>query len=154
MSWALGPDDEVRNTVRDLLATNKTMFLSTSANDRPWVAGVYFTESDPFHLTLILETGGRSLANIRANPNVAVTVSSCSPFDLYLQGEGDGDLLDNHEQLVSAKDAVRAKAPEIELLKFRAAAVRLTIRHWRATDVMIGWRPGKELMPPMKPTPN
>ena len=87
MSWVLGPDDEVKNTVRELLATNKTMFLSTSANDRPWVAGVYFAESDPFHLTLILEAAGRSLANIRANPNVAVTVSSCSPFDLYLQGK-------------------------------------------------------------------
>jgi len=154
MSWVLGPDDEVKNTVRELLATNKTMFLSTSANDRPWVAGVYFAESDPFHLTLILETDGRSLANIRANPNVAVTVSSSSPFDLYLQGEGDAEMLDNDEQLEAAKHAVRAKAPEIELLKFRAAAVRLTIRHWRATDVTIGWRPGKELMPPMKPSPN
>ena len=154
MSWGLGPDDEVKNTVRELLATNKTMFLSTSANDRPWVAGVYFAESDPFHLTLILETAGRSLANIRANPNVAVTVSSRSPFDLYLQGEGDAEMLDNDEQLEAAKHAVRAKAPEIELLKFRAAAVRLTIRHWRATDVTIGWRPGKELMPPMKPSTN
>jgi nitroimidazol reductase NimA-like FMN-containing flavoprotein (pyridoxamine 5'-phosphate oxidase superfamily) len=130
------------------------MFLSTSADDRPWVAGVYFAESDPFHLTLVLEAAGRSLANIRANPNIAVTISSSSPFDLYLQGEGDAELLDNDEQLEAAKTAVRAKAPEIELLKFRAAAVRLTIRHWRATDVTIGWRPGKELMPPMKPSPN
>jgi general stress protein 26 len=154
MSWVLGPDDEVKNTVRELLATNKTMFLSTSANDRPWVAGVYFAESDPFHLTLILETAGRSLANIRANPNVAVIVSARSPFDVYLQGEGNAEVLDNDELLQAAKQAVRAKAPEIELLKFRAAAVRLTIRHWRATDVMIGWRPGKELMPPMKPSPN
>jgi nitroimidazol reductase NimA-like FMN-containing flavoprotein (pyridoxamine 5'-phosphate oxidase superfamily) len=154
MSWENGPDDEVKNTVRELLAVNKTMFLSTSANDRPWVAGVYFAESDPFHLTLILETAGRSLANIRANPNVAVTVSLHSPFDLYLQGEGDAEMLDTEEQLEAAKDAVQAKAPEIELLKFRAAAVRVTIRHWRATDVMIGWRPGKELMPPPKPSPN
>jgi hypothetical protein len=154
MSWGLGPDEEVRNTVRELLATNKTLVLSTSAHDRPWVAGVYFAESDPFHLTLILETAGRSLANIRANPNVAVTVSACSPFDLYLQGEGDVELLDSDAQLAVAKDAVRAKAPEIELLKFRATAVELTIRHWRATDVTIGWRPGKELMPPMKPSPN
>ena len=154
MSWELGPDDEVKNTVRELLATNKTMFLSTSANERPWVAGVYFAESDPFHLTLILETAGKSLANIRANPHVAVILSSRSPFDLFLQGEGDAEMIDNDEQLEAAKAAVRAKAPEIELLKFRATAVRLTIHHWRATDVMIGWRPGKDLMPPMKPSPN
>jgi nitroimidazol reductase NimA-like FMN-containing flavoprotein (pyridoxamine 5'-phosphate oxidase superfamily) len=151
MSWALGPDDEVKNTVRELLATNKTLVLSTSANDRPWIAGAYFAESDPFHLALLLETAGRSLANIRFNPNVAATVSLRSPFDLYLQGEGDAEMLDNDEQLQAAKDAVRAKAPEIELLKFRAAAVRMTIRHWRATDVVIGWRPGKELLPPRSP---
>jgi hypothetical protein len=154
VSWGLGPNDEVKNTVRELLAMNKTLVLSTSANDRPWIAGAYFAESDPFHLTLVLETAGRSLANLRANPNVAVTVSLHSPFDLYLQGEDDAEILDNDEQLETAMDAVRAKAPEIELLKFRAAAVRLTIRHWRATDVTIGWRPGKELMPPVKPSPN
>jgi nitroimidazol reductase NimA-like FMN-containing flavoprotein (pyridoxamine 5'-phosphate oxidase superfamily) len=140
--------------VRELLATNKTPVLSTSARDRPWIAGVYFAESDPFHLTLILETAGRSLANIRVNPNVAVTVSLRSPFDLYLQGEGDAEVLDTDAQLAAAKDAVQAKAPEIELLKFQAVAVRLTIRHWRATDVMIGWRPGKELLPPTRPSPN
>jgi nitroimidazol reductase NimA-like FMN-containing flavoprotein (pyridoxamine 5'-phosphate oxidase superfamily) len=140
--------------VRELLATNKTLVLSTSANDRPWTAGAYFAESDPFHLTLILETAGRSLANIRVNPNVAVTVSLHSPFDLYLQGEGDAEMLDTDEQLEAAKAAVWAKAPEIELLKFRPAAVSLTIRHWRATDVAIGWRPGKDLTPPMKPSPN
>ena len=90
MSWDLGPDDEVKNTVRELLATNKTLVLSTSASDRPWIAGAYFAESDPFHLTLILETAGRSLANIRVNPNVAVAVSLRSPFDLYLQGRRRG----------------------------------------------------------------
>ena len=140
--------------MRELLATNKTLVLSTSASDRPWIAGVYFAESDPFHLTLILETAGRSLANIRVNPNVAVTVSLRSPFELYLQGEGDAEVLDTDAQLAAAKDAVQAKAPEIELLKFQAVAVRLTIRHWRATDVMIGWRPGKELLPPTRPSPN
>jgi hypothetical protein len=154
MSWELGPDDEVKNTVRELLATNKTLVLSTSANDRPWIAGVYFAESDPFHLTLILETNGRSLANIRVNPNVAVAVSLRSPFELYLQGEGDAEVVDTDAELVAANAAVRAKAPEIELLKYRGAAVRVTIRHWRATDVVIGWRPGKELLPPMQPSPN
>jgi nitroimidazol reductase NimA-like FMN-containing flavoprotein (pyridoxamine 5'-phosphate oxidase superfamily) len=154
MSWGAGPDDEVKNTVRELLATNKALFLSTSANDRPWVAGVYSAESDAFHLTLILETDGRSLANIRVNPQIAVTVSTGSAFDLYLQGEGDAEVLAGDEQFDAARNAVRAKAPEIELLKIRAAAVRVTIRHWRATDVTLGWRPRKELMPPIKPSPN
>jgi hypothetical protein len=154
MNWVPGPDDEVKNTVRELLATNKVLSLGICANDRPWVAGAYFAETDPFHLTLLLEITGRSLANIRLNPNIAVTLSSGSPFDVHLQGEGDAELLADDHQLEAAKNAARTKAPEIELLSFRAAAVRVTIRHWRATDVTIGWRPGKDLTPPSNFSPN
>jgi general stress protein 26 len=154
MNWVLGPDDEVKNTVCELLATNKVLSLGTSANDHPWVAGAYFAETDSFHLTLILDITSRSLANIRLNPNVAIQLSTGSPFDVHLQGEGDAEVLADDQQLEAATDAVRAKAPEIELLKFQAAAVRVTIRHWRATDVTFGWRPGKELTPPTNFSPN
>jgi len=133
--------------VRDLLATNKTMFLSTSANDHPWVAGVFFAESDPFHLAVLLETTGKTLANIRANANVAVVISDGSAFTPFLQGEAAAIVLSDHE-LEATKDALRAKAPEIEpLLQYPAVAIRLSIRRWRATDVMSGWIPGKEFIP-------
>ena len=154
MNWVLGPDDEVKNRVRELLATNKVLTLGTSAKDRPWVTGAYFAETDAFHLTLILEISGRALANIRLNRNVAIQLSTGSPFDVHLQGEGDAEVLADDQQFEAARDAVRAKAPEIELLKFQAAAVQVTIRHWRATDVTIGWRPGKELKPPTNFSPN
>jgi hypothetical protein len=75
MTSLLEPDDEIKNTVRELLATNKVLCLGTCASDRPWVAGAYFAETDPFHLTLILDIDSRSLANIRVNPNVAVTLA-------------------------------------------------------------------------------
>src|SRR5215471_20582166 len=112
MNSLLEHDDEVKNTVRELLATNKVLCLGTCANDRPWVAGAYFAETDPFHLTLILDVDSRSLANIRLNPNIAVTLATGSPFDLHLQGEGDAELLEDGQQLDAAQKAVRAKAPE------------------------------------------
>ena len=154
MIWVPGPDDEVKNTVRELLANNKVLSLGTCANDHPWVAGAYFAATDPFHMTLILDITSRSLANIRLNSNVAVTLSTGSPFDVHLQGEGEAELFADDQQLEAAKHALRAKAPEIELLKLRAAAVRVTIRHWRATDVTIGWRPGKDLTLPSNFSPN
>jgi hypothetical protein len=92
MSQVPAPHAEVKNTVRELLATNKVLALGTCANDRPWVAGAYFAETDPFHLTLILDITSRSLANIRLNSNVAVSLSTGSPFDVHLQGEGDAEL--------------------------------------------------------------
>src|SRR5260370_33310532 len=110
MSWGAGPDDEFKNTVRELLATNKALFLSTSANERPWVAGVYFAESDAFHLTLILETDGRSLANIRVNPQIAVTVSTGSAFDLYLRGERDEEGIAGDDKFDAAKKPCRRNA--------------------------------------------
>jgi hypothetical protein len=51
-------------------------------------------------------------------------------------------------------NAVRAKAPEIELLKLSPVAVNLTIRHWQATDVTVGWRPTNKLVRPMEQSPN
>jgi hypothetical protein len=134
--------------VRGLLATNKTMFLSTSANDHPWVAGVFFAESDPFHLIVLLETTGKTLSNIRANSNVAVVISDGSAFTPFLQGDASALLLDSDDELEAAKRVLRAKAPEIEpLLQYPSVAVRLSVRRWRATDVMSGWIPGKELIP-------
>jgi hypothetical protein len=49
--------------------------------------------------------------------------------------------------LEAAKNALLTKAPEIELLKYQATAVRLSIRRWRAIDVVIGWKTGRELVP-------
>jgi hypothetical protein len=140
----------VQSKVRELLDTHKTMFLSTAANDRPWVAGTFFTDSDIFNLTLLLETTGRTLSNIKANPNVAIVISSGSAFAPFLQGEADALLLAGEDELEATKNALRTKAPEVEpLLQYPGAPVRLLIRRWRVTDVMMGWIPGKELTPSM-----
>jgi hypothetical protein len=147
MNGPNGLVDDVASAIGELLAANKTMSLSTSANDNPWVAGVYFAESDLFHLTVILETTGRSLSTIRANPNTAVMLSSGSAFALYVQGEADAHVLDSPADLAAAKNALLAKAPEIELLQYQATAVTLSIRRWRAIDVVIGWKTGRELVP-------
>lgn len=141
-------DEVVQDKVRQLLAANKTMFLSTSASDSPWVAGTFFAESDLFRLTVMLETTGKSLSNIQANRQVAVVVSSGSAFEPFLQGEGDAVVLYGESDLQATRNALLAKAPEIEpLLQFPVAAVTLNIRRWRATDVLAGWVPGKVLMP-------
>jgi nitroimidazol reductase NimA-like FMN-containing flavoprotein (pyridoxamine 5'-phosphate oxidase superfamily) len=140
--------------VRELLATHKTLLLSTSADDRPFVAPVYFAESDPFHLTIIVESAGRSLTNVALNPKVAVMISTGSPFELYLQGEGYAEVISDSQQLVGAMNAVRAKAPEVELLKLTPVVVNVTIHHWQATDVTVGWRHTNKLVRPAEQFPN
>ena len=135
--------------VRGVLASRRTMFLGTAAADRPWVAGVFFAESDLFTLALVLETSGTTLANIRANPNVALAVSSGSPFEPFLQGDAEAVILTGEDALEATKQALRAKAPEIEpFFQAPLTAVSLRVRRWRATDVASGWLPGKVLAAP------
>ena len=132
--------------VRRLLAGAQTMFLSTAADDQPWGAGVFFAESSPFELSLILELHGRTLRNVRSNPRVAMVVSSGNAFEPFLQGAAAAEVIEDDDRLGGIVAALRAKAPQIEpLLGAPLAGVRLEVSHWRATDVVNGWLPGREL---------
>ena len=145
----MGELGEVEDLVRRLLAGAPTMYLSTTADDEPWGAGAFFAESGPFDLSLVLEEHGRTLRNIRRNPRVALVVSSGNPFEPFLQGAADAELLEDDEKLTATTDALRTKAPQIEpLLAAPMVAVRLHVTRWRATDVVNGWLPGKDLLAP------
>lgn len=150
----MGEAAAVEEVVRRLLAGSRTMYLCTAADDDPWGAGAFFAESDPFHLSLVLEQHGRSLRNIRHNPRVALVVSSGNAFEPFLQGSADAEVLDDDEDgLQATTAALRAKAPEIEpLLSVPMVPVRLHVSRWRATDVVNGWLPGKELLAGEAPT--
>jgi hypothetical protein len=140
------PDiEEVEAMVQRHLAVEPTMFLSTSAEDQPWVAGVFFTERGSFELSVILEVEGRTLSNIRRNPSVAVVVSHGDPFAPFLQGAATAEVLDD-DGAGSVVAALRSKSPQIEpLLGARFAAVTLRVLKWRVTDIVNGWFPGIEL---------
>lgn len=121
------------------------MFLSTSADDQPWVAGVFFAERGSFELSLILEVQGRTLSNIRRNPSVAVAVSHGDPFAPFLQGSATAEVLDD-DGAHAVVAALRRKSPQIEpLLGAAFVAVGLRVARWRVTDIVNGWFPGIEL---------
>lgn len=147
MNSAVEPQEAVEEKVRSVLAGRTTLFLSTAVNDAPWGAGTFFAESDLFTLAIVLETGGTTLSNIRANPRVAAVVSSGSPFEPFLQGDGTAVELTDEREVEATKAALLAKAPEIApFLQIPLVALSLRIRRWRATDVPNGWLPGKELL--------
>lgn len=125
------------------------MYLSTTAGDEPWGSGSFFAESGLYDLQLLLELHGHTLRNIRQNPRVAVVVSNGNPFEPFLQGAADAQVLDGEDDIKATTEALMAKAPQIEpFLGAPLAAVRLHVTLWRATDVVNGWLPGKELAAP------
>src|SRR5688572_22850298 len=102
---------EVEEVVSGLLAGAHTMFLSTSGEDGPWGAGAFFAEREAFTLELLLELQGRTLRNIRRQPMVAMVVSSGNPFEPFLQGAADAEVLEGEVETAAAIERLRAKAP-------------------------------------------
>jgi hypothetical protein len=131
----------------NILKSRQALFLSTTHGDTPWVAGASFAEIDVFTLTLILENGGTTLANIRANNKVAVVVSSGASYEPFMQGEAEAVVLSDDEA-ENTRAALVAKIPGIEaLFGYPHHAVRLNVRAWKVTDLPSGWIPAKVLTP-------
>ena len=144
--------DEVHGAVTALLEEHDSLLLSSCSQDRPWGAGAYFAPLDPFRLTLILETGGTTLRNIRANPRVAVVIASGDPFRPFLQAGATATVRDDDGRQETFA-ALRAAVPQIEpLLSMPVEAMELTVEKWRVTDIVNGWLPGKEFTPGMLAT--
>lgn len=103
--------------------------VATSVDDRPHVAPVWYLYSDG---VVSFVTGGRKLANIRANPRVALSIESASPvtvewsvtllgtarivengdriaefderaFETYYEPEGESDDLPGEQVLVEVE---------------------------------------------------
>ena len=135
----------------ELLRAHRTLVLaSTGGPVSPWIAAAYFAEADPFTLQLAIETGGKTMANLRADPRIAVMVAGPHPFALFAQGEG---LVTIERPGTAAHARIRAeliaKAPEME--PFFAAPMehlRLRLRRWLLTDVTRGWLPARERATP------
>jgi hypothetical protein len=141
--------DEVRFAVTTLLAEHDSIMLSTCSKDQPWGAGAYFAALDPFRLTLVLESAGTTLRNIRANPQVALVIAAGDPFRPFLQARATAAVRDEDgkEQTFAA---LRARVPQIEpMLAIPVEALDLTVEKWRVTDIANGWIPGKEVTPSM-----
>ena len=152
MTASAGPVDVDQSTIQqvvvDRLASSHSFTLATSGPEGTWVAGAFFAESDPFTLNLVLETSGRTIRNITANPQVAVLVAAGTPFEPFLQAQAQAEILDG-EQDAAVRAALVAKVPEAApFLQAPIRAVRLRVDAWRATDVLNGWLPGKVLTRP------
>lgn len=139
----------LQEALNHLLKEHTTLKLATvDAQRLPWVATAYFATDDPFTLTVLIEAGGRTLANIRDNPNVAIMVEQGDPLTLFAQADATARLVDErHEEIRQAiTDKVPNSAPLVALP--RLIAVRLDVQSWRLTHVPAGWLPARELVRP------
>jgi hypothetical protein len=144
------PNDEIRDVhdkVVEVLAGTTSLYLASASTD-VWNAGAYFAELDPFTLTLVLESHGTTLTNLRANPTAALVIAPNGPFQPFLQGRAQATVRD----AAGKEDTIAAllrKEPQAKPLieGGPVEAVELRVTTWRLTDIMAGWLPGRELTP-------
>lgn len=132
-------------------ATASVKIASSDQVGAPWVAAAYFAEEGPFTLRLLIESGGRTLANVRARPNVALMLEDGNAIALFAQADARAQVVEGAEE--QFRDAIAAKTPASAPLVGLPGLVpvKLTVDRWRLTDVSAGWMPGRELARPADP---
>ncbi|TLG09851.1 pyridoxamine 5'-phosphate oxidase family protein [Nocardia cyriacigeorgica] len=139
-------EQDVRDKLAGILATT-SIDLATSKDGVNWCSSAFFAhlDDDPFRLTLILESGGRTLEALRANPNVGIKVVSGGFTDPFAQGLGTVEVRDPADRDETFQALVQ-KEPMIE--PFFATPVEALLVHvdwWRVTHIGAGWLPGRRL---------
>jgi hypothetical protein len=76
----------IQEKVVQVLQENTVMNVATQGDEGPWCNTLYFVE-EGFDLLCLVESGGRTMANLKRNHRVAVTINRQTP-DRFLQGSG------------------------------------------------------------------
>ena len=134
----------VHQRLADILADSATLELATQGS-APWIAAAFFAEDGAFVLDVMLEARGRTLANLRTQPAVAVMLQQGDPMAPFAQGEGRAEVVDGAEDQFRAHITTKtpASAPLMGLPGL--VPVRIRIDRWQITDVPAGWLPAREL---------
>lgn len=137
---------EIRTKLTEVLG-HSSIDLATSKDGVNWATSAFFAnlDDDLFRLTLILENSGRTLDQLKANPNVGVKVVPGGIADPFAQGLGTVTLREGADQDETFRALLR-KEPQIEpFLATPVTALVIDIDWWRVTHLGGGWLPGKVL---------
>ncbi|WP_280266289.1 hypothetical protein [Nocardia wallacei] len=139
-------DQEIRAKLTDILRST-SIDLATSKDGVNWCSNAFFAvlHDDPFVLTLVLESGGRTLDCVRANPNIGVKIVPEGFLQPFAQGLGTA-VVRGAADREETYEALRRKEPRIEpFLATPVEPIAVTVDWWRVTHVEGGWLPGRVL---------
>jgi hypothetical protein len=136
----------IHEALQNLLRTSSTIKLATATHrGAPWLAAAFFVEDGSFAFHVLLETRGRTLANLQSNPRVAVMIENGDAFSLFAQAEGSAQMVEARHDEIGSAIARKTPASATMVALPTLTAVRIEVDCWRLTDVKAGWLPAKEL---------
>jgi len=134
--------DEVRDVTLEILGLCKACTLATVGYGIPWATSVFFA-NEALTIYLILEKGGKSIANIVSNPKVALAIDNRVP-DRFVQIGGVAEALKGPEA-ERGRQLVYGRLPEYKSF-FEAvptSVVKVSSRVVYVSDMVRGWFPAR-----------
>ena len=143
MSEVLEVQQEIKERILKIFSENDAITIATTGGEHsPWIAGAYFA-TDDLTIYLLLETHGKSFANIKKNNEIAVCISKNDAMKDFLQASGDAVILSDSEE-PDVRELIVKKMPWFKTYT-PVTPVRLDIKKFYVSSLESSWFPAKEL---------
>lgn len=134
---------EVKDKILEILKNNDAiMIASTGGEYSPWILGAYFASKD-IDIYVLLETHGKTFANIRNNKSVAISISKNDAMQDFLQAHGEVEILPDSEE-PEVRKLIVDKLPWFQTYT-PVSPVRIRVKKYFVTSLQNGWFPAKVL---------
>jgi 1,4-dihydroxy-2-naphthoate octaprenyltransferase len=101
----------IEEKVAQVLQENTALNVATQGDRGPWCATLYFVE-EGLDLLCLVESGGRTMANLKRNHRVAFTINRQTP-DRFLQGSGTAYVIGLPAENPAPFDSMCRKQPQL-----------------------------------------
>jgi 1,4-dihydroxy-2-naphthoate octaprenyltransferase len=101
----------IEEKVAQVLQENTVMNMATQGDEGPWCATVSFVE-EAFDILCLVESSGRTMANLKRNHRVAFTINRQEP-DRFLQGSGTAYVIGLPAENPALFDFMCRKQPQL-----------------------------------------
>ncbi len=143
MSEAIDLHTEIKEKVLKIFSENDAVTVATTGGElSPWAAGAYFA-TDDLKIYLLLETHGKSFANIKENRHVAVCISKNDAMKDFLQASGKAVILSDSEE-PEVRELIVKKMPWFKTYT-PVTPVRIDVKKFYVSSFESSWFPAKEL---------
>lgn len=134
---------EVKDRILEILKNNDAiMIASTGGEYSPWILGAYFASKD-IDIYVLLETHGKTFANLKENTKVAISISKNDAMQDFLQAQAEVEILPDTDE-PEVRKLIVDKMPWFQTYT-PVSPVRLRVKKYFVTSLQKGWFPAKVL---------
>ena len=134
--------NDLEAKILEIMSSNNAVMLATTGTEySPWILGAYYV-NDGLDIYLLVEKGGKSYANIKANKNVAYSISQNDATKDFLQGKAVVHIIPDEEARV--REMLLKKMPWYQTF-VPMVPIKLKSSKIFVTSLQSGWFPAKVL---------